>query len=271
MDRAGIIPFFDEPTSRKVVQMWKIVHNPTQFSRYLSERFKRAKRGGAKESKNTETIDDAVNYIVRKAADTAASVGLTPTNPGVLGKVATVGSYAQWILTLPTKILPWIESNPYIGGPLWEIAIELFLKLIPKLILVLDAVVPIIAIPLMPVFGLGFIIESFAFALATFLALITVFLSLATGKIGSAFINFLQIIPFIGPFLRLGVVNIADSYNSVQEELPKLGKLPIIGPLIYKEPSTVQNNGGQRRKHSRRTHKQSANMGRTRRRGAPSQ
>lgn len=265
VDRAGSIPFFDEPTSKKVVHMWKIVHNPTHFSRYLSERFKRAKKGGAAETKNTETLDQAIDYVVKKADETAVNIGLTPENPSVLGKVATVGSYARWALALPTRILPWIESNPYLGGPLWEIAIELFLKLVPKLILVLDTVVPILSIPLMPVFGLGFVIEAFAFAIATFLSLVTVFLALATGKIGSAFLNFLQLIPFVGPFLRLGVVNIVDSYNSVEEELPKLGRLPIIGPLIYKEPTIEQQNGGRRTRRRRRTHKQSKSVGSTRR------
>jgi hypothetical protein len=167
-------------------------------------------------------------------------VGIAPEAPGIRGTIGKVGSYAAWFLTIPMRILPWIESNPYIGGPFWKVAFDLFLKLVPKLILAVQTVTPIVALPLMPVFGLGFLIQSASMVITTFLGLSTLFLSLALGKVGSAFLAFLGLIPFIGSFLRLGVSNILGVYTSVEEELPTLGKIPIVGPLIYKEPVPEQ-------------------------------
>lgn len=103
MDKAHVIPFFDEETSKKVVVMWKIVHDPTKFSKFLAQRFKAIKKGGATSAKNEEVLDKTIDYVVQKADDTAQAVGLIPGNPGVLGKVASVGSYGRWVLTLPTK------------------------------------------------------------------------------------------------------------------------------------------------------------------------
>jgi hypothetical protein len=240
LDKAGVLPFFDAPTSKKVCHMWKVIHNPTLFTEYLKQKFKRAKKGGAVSAKQEEVLDNAIDYAIGKAGDAVEAVGVTPEAPGIKGTVAKVGSYATWFLTLPMRILPWIESNPYIGGPFWKVAIDLFLKIIPKIILAVQTVTPIVALPLMPVFGLGFVVESASFVVTTILGLMTLFLSLALGKIGSAFLAFLGLIPFIGSFLRLGVTNILGLYTDVQDELPTIGKLPIVGPLIYKEPVPEQ-------------------------------
>jgi hypothetical protein len=241
LDKAGILPFFDDHTSKKVCHMWKIIHNPTLFTEYLQKRFKKVKKGGAGiGARQEEVLDRAIDYAVDKAGDAVESAGITPEAPGIKGTVAKVGSWGTWIATLPMRILPWIESNPYIGGPFWKVAIDLFLKLVPKIILAIQTVTPIIALPLMPVFGLGFVVESISFVITTFLGLTTMFLSLALGKVGSAFLAFLGLVPFIGSFLRLGVTNILGLYTDIEDELPTIGKLPIVGPLVYKEPVPVE-------------------------------
>lgn len=238
VDKAGVLPFFDEPTSKKVCHMWKIIHNPTLFTEYLQKRFKKATKGGAGiGAKQEEVLDRAIDYAIDKAEVAVETVGITPEAPGIKGTVAKVGSWGTWIATLPMRILPWIESNPYIGGPFWKVAIDLFLKLVPKIILAIQTITPIIALPLMPIFGLGFVVQSASMIITTFLGLSTLFLSLALGKVGSAFLAFLGLIPFVGSFLRLGVTNILGLYTDIEDELPTIGKLPIVGPLVYKEPA----------------------------------
>jgi len=260
VDRGMAIPFFDEVSSKKVVGMWKIIHDPSYFSKYLVERFK--KKGGAV-SRN-DVIDRAADYAVSVAGEKVAELGISPESPGIAGTVATAGTYAKWILSLPMRIIPWIEENPYIGGPFWKLAIRLFLELIPRLIMMIESIVPVLAIPLMPVFGIGAIIEVVAMGVTTVLGLMTVFLSVATGKMGSAFINFLQLIPFVGPALRMSVVNVADTYRILQEQRSDIANVPVVGPILtsyipaYEEPAKQQTNGGTRRRRRRRTHKKSA-------------
>lgn len=241
LDKAGVLPFFDEHTSKRVCHMWKIIHNPTLFTEYLQKRFKKVKRGGAAVGpKQEEVLDRAVNYAIEKAEIAVETAGIAPGAPGIKGTIGTVGSWAGWLASLPMRIVPWIESNPYIGGPYWTVAIDLFLKLVPKIILAIQTVTPIIALPLMPIFGLGFVVQSASFVITTFLGLSTMFLSLALGKVGSAFLAFLGLVPFVGSFLRLGVTNILGLYTDIEEELPTIGKLPIVGPLVYKEPVPVE-------------------------------
>jgi hypothetical protein len=251
MDKAGVIPFFDEDSSEKVVKLWKIVHNPAMFSEYMMDKFKNVKKvGGAKSSSSD------VDKVATEIAGVATS--FVPTE-GILGKVA---STAGWVVSLPSNVIVWITENPYIGGPIWLAAINLYLKIIPKIVLLMQTSTPLIATPLIPLFGIGFVVFVVSFVVSSFLILTTVFLALAMKRPGTAFVNFLSIIPFIGIPLKLIVGSAVDVYTEVRNN---------ILPLIYgKQPQQVQANVGRgrkttRRRHRRRTHKQFENVGRTRR------
>lgn len=275
MDRAGILPFFDEESAKRLIPLWKIIHNPTKFAEFFLDKFKHQK--GGQSAKDEKVLDDAITYTANTAANAAKSAGFDPAAPGIRGIIAKGGSWAFWLGTFPVRILPWIEQNPYIGGPFFRVAIDVFMRLAPKIILGLQTVTPIIAVPLVPVFGIGVIIQTVSYLITSVLALITVFLSLARGKMGGAFLSFLQLIPFVGSFLRLGLLNFLSLFNTVDDLRPSLVKLPLVGRFFVKKPtypqppSTPQQNeqqptGGRRKHHRRRTHKQFKTVGRARRR-----
>ena len=216
LDKAGILPFFDESSSQKVCQMWKIVHDPKRYGGYLRQRFSGKKTGGAITSTEQEQLlDKAVNWSIQKAKESVGSLGFTPESPGIRGTIANVGSYGIWIASLPMKVFSWIVDNPYLKGGAWEDALDLFLKIAPKLMFTVEESGNILSIPLMPVFGLGFVVEAIAATITTFLGLTSGFLSLALGKPGSAFLSFLGVIPMVGSLLRVGVTNTLGIYTDI--------------------------------------------------------
>jgi len=281
VDSAGSIPFFTSEIAQRVVQLWPIVHSPRRYAKYVKERIERAKtrKGGADEEvpkSDTETLDKFADYAVATVSDKV----LPQPGTGVVGRLR---SSIETILALPTKIIPWLENNPYIGGSGWRDAIDLFLDVAPRFILAEEFIVTAIATPLIPLFGIGLVIEAIAFVVAEVLAMLTFLLALSVGKKGAAFLNFLQLIPFIGPLIRMGAVNTAQIYDKLAQKKELLTKVPIVGRIAdrvlpetanaetsYTEtPPAIQDESGRTGAgyagHGR-TRKQTAGMDRPRRR-----
>lgn len=229
VDSAGTIPFFTPEIARRVVQLWPIVHSPRRYAKYVRERIERAKskKGGATEEapkSDTDTLDQFADYAVATVSDKV----LPESGEGVVGKLR---SSIETIVSLPTKIIPWLENNPYIGGSGWRDAIDLFLDVAPRFILAEEFIVTAIATPLIPLFGIGLVIEAIAFVVAEVLAMLTFLLALSVGKKGAAFLNFLQLIPFIGPLIRMGAVNTAQIYDKLAQKKELLTKIPVVGRI----------------------------------------
>jgi hypothetical protein len=282
VDRSGVVPFLTDDVIDRLIVLWPIVHSPPKYTAYMKERIHKAKsrKGGAEPAaaaaatSDTETLDNLADYAVQKASDT-----VLPTT-GIAGRIRTV---VESVLTLPLKIVPWIESNPYIGGPFWRDAIDLFLEIVPKFILVEEFLVTAIATPLIPLFGAGILVEAIGLLIAEVLGMISFVLALSTNKKGAAFLNFLQLIPFVGPILRIGAVNSVQIYDKLVQRKKFLSSLPIVGRVAeyipekgsYTEPTPALQDadatGDGTRPGAgpggRRTRKQPSRMDRPRRRG----
>jgi hypothetical protein len=272
-------PFFTEEVAERVFSLLPIIKTSTTYAKFIRERIKlsrkRLLRGGQANAAATDngTLDNLVDFAVQKADEKAVEVGLDASKPTWFGRAAQVGSFARGILTLPMRILPWLESNPYLGGPLWKAAIDILLTILPKIILIEDIVVTLISQPLMLI-GVGFITETIGIIIAEILGMITFILSLAAGRKGAAFVNFIQLIPIIGPILRLMIMSGVETYQVAASQQKTLGQLPLVGKYIYTEPTqqpiTDVRQGGRRssrgRRTSRRTRAKSPKLDRARRR-----
>jgi hypothetical protein len=264
MDRAGMIPFFNESMASKIVESWKTVHNPRKHAEYVRERIQRAKlkrggqMGGPSIQDESETLDRFIDYVINLFVEKAD--GFTRSMiPSYADKVEKVADILPWIAEIPQRIIENLTNNPYVGGPLMQVAIDMFLEVAPKFIMVEELAITALSIPLLPVAGLGALVEAAGLFVGESLGMLSFALALSKGKKGAAFLNFIQLVPIFGPILRQTIVNGIQIYDKFQSEKALLGKLPIIGPLIYTEPSQFITNGGRRRTRTRkhRTHRQS--------------
>jgi len=270
-------PFFSEDASDRVFQLMPITKDPQKYNSFLKERILKARKrklvgGGAngKPLSDTETLDNLVDWLIQSVTSRFVNMGFDSTKSTILGKVAYVWSYVLWLLTLPIRIIPMIENNPYIGGPILRLVIDLLLSILPRIILAQDMIVSAIAPPLM-VIGVGFGVEFISMLIGLIFGMITFILSLATGRKGAAFVNFIQIFPVFGPMLRRIILDGVDVYDLVQRHRKSLGKLPIVGSYIYTQPSNIEQpvakDVGSRRT-TRRRNFSPKKMGRTGRRSA---
>lgn len=256
VDRAGAIPFFSDELAGKIVSAWKLIQVPESYLAWVKARITRKKIGGATPpSSDSETIDRVVDLGISKATE---KIGIDPAN-------SRFGSLVSFASGIPARVVGALESNPYLGGPTLKAALDLFEEVGPKFILSEEVLTTLVATPLVPLFGAGLIIETIGFLVAEAIGVLTFLLSAATGKKGAAFLNLIQLIPFIGPVLRASVVNAADIYDRVVDKRPELEGVPVLGPFIYRHlPVVPTTNGGagkrtrQRRRDRRRrrgTHK----------------
>jgi len=230
-------PFFSEEVSEKVCELLPIVKHSDTFVKYLKERIRRVrarrgkKVGGQAARSDTKTLDDFIDWAIAFVGARAQVVGFDSRKPTFMGKVATAMGYVQWVLTLPMRIIPWIENNPYLGGPIWKASIDILVDVLPKFILMEDIIVTAISEPL-AVIGVGFVTEAIGVIIAEVLGMITFILSLSTGRKGAAFVNFIQLIPIFGPIMRMAIVNGIQTYDIFNRQRHTLGKLPLVGPVI---------------------------------------
>lgn len=273
-------PFFTEEVSERVVMLLPIVKSKERFTKYIKDRIlriraKKKQVGAGAFRSETQTLDELVNWVVTFAPARLESLGFNSANPTLFGKVANVTGYMQWILTIPMRIIPWLESNPYLGGPLWRAAINIVLELLPQIILIQNVMLTALATPLAP-FGIGFLIEALSIFIATTLGMITFILSLAANRKGAAFLSFIELTPIIGPMIRLLIMRVVRMYDVVSQQRQVLGKLPLVGQFIaprrvYAQPPPIQqqNVTGRARTYTRRNRRSDtkpAKMGRARRR-----
>ena len=223
MDTAGIIPFFTDEASAKLVHLWGVVRNKKKYSEYIVDKIKRAKRkrGGA-------------DLFATKSEELLRSV--VPT--GISDIIMKASSFGTTIITFPQTALGWLENNPYIGGPLLQVAIDMFLEVVPKFLMVEELGVTAISAPLAPL-GIGFITEIIGLIIAEVLGFMTFALSLAKGKKGAAFLNFIQLVPIFGPIIRQSIVNSVHIYDKVQSEKEILAQLPFVGSIFKGEMPTM--------------------------------
>jgi hypothetical protein len=230
-------PFFSEEVSEKVCELLPIVMNSDSFVNYIKERIRRVrarkgkKVGGQAARSDTQTLDEFIDWAIAFVGARAQNIGFDSRQPTVLGKVANVFGYIQWVLTIPMRILPWLENNPYLGGPIWKASIDILIDVLPKFILMENIIVTAISGPL-ALIGVGFITEAIGIIIAEALGMIAFVLSLSTGRKGAAFVNFIQLIPIVGPILRTSIVNGIQTYDIFNRQRHTLGKLPIVGPII---------------------------------------
>jgi hypothetical protein len=240
MDTAGIIPFFTDEASAKLVHLWGVVRNKKKYSEYIVDKIKRAKRkrGGADPAPgvrdDSQTLDDLIDWAINLFATKSEELLRSVVPTGISDMIMKASSFGTTIITFPQTALGWLENNPYIGGPLLHVAIDMFLEVVPKFLMVEELGVTAISAPLAPL-GIGFITEVIGLIIAEVLGFMTFALSLAKGKKGAAFLNFIQLVPIFGPIIRQSVVNSVHIYDKVQSEKGKLAQLPFVGSIFKGE------------------------------------
>lgn len=263
MDKAGMIPFFNESMSAKIVQALKTTHNPKKYSVYVKERITRAKlkRGGqiSPTHDESETLDNFIDYVINSFIEKADVLLRSVAPDSMVTTAEKIADIGPWIVDAPKRIIESLENNPYIGGPLLQVAIDMFLEIAPKFIMVEELAVTALSIPLLPIAGLGALVEAAGLFVGEAIGMLSFALALSKGKKGAAFLNFIQLLPVFGPLMRQMIVNSVHMYDKFQSERAILGKLPIIGPLIYAEPpsANISNGGRRNRTRKHRTHRQS--------------
>lgn len=261
-------PFFSEDAAEKLLQVLPMIQTTQSFAKSLQERITRvrARQTGGQQKLNeyerralqtpeaiasmkntaktrphrtdTQTLDEFADWFMIIVSQKLKKIGFDPEKTTVMGKAAWVLSFIPWILSLPTRILPFIESQTWLGGPALIGAIDIFQELLPKLNLIQDVVITSISQPLM-VIGVGFITEAISIILAEIIGAITFMLSLAQGKKGAAFVNFLQLIPIAGPIIRMVLTTGAQSYDSFQAHRTQLATIPVVGPFVDQLATTA--------------------------------
>ena len=252
-------PFFSEDAAKKLLQVLPVIQTTQSYAKNIQERITRIRAGrkggqlneyerralqtpeAIESMKNTaktrphrtdtQTLDEFADWFVKIVSQKLGKIGFDPEKTTAMGKAAWVLSFIPWILSLPTRILPFIESQAWLGGPALIGAIDIFQELLPKLNLIQDVVITSISQPLM-VIGVGFITEAISIILAEIIGGITFMLSLAQGKKGAAFVNFLQLIPIAGPIIRMVLTTGAQSYDSFQAHRTQLATIPVVGPAV---------------------------------------
>jgi len=244
MDTAGIIPFFTDEASAKLVHLWGVVRNKKKYSEYIVDKIKRAKRkrGGADPAPgvrdDSQTLDDLIDWAINLFATKSEELLRSVVPTGISDMIMKASSFGTTIITFPQTALGWLENNPYIGGPLLHVAIDMFLEVVPKFLMVEELGVTAISAPLAPL-GIGFITEVIGLIIAEVLGFMTFALSLAKGKKGAAFLNFIQLVPIFGPIIRQSIVNSVHIYDKVQSEKEILAQLPFVGPIFKGEMPTM--------------------------------
>ena len=244
MDTAGIIPFFTDEASAKLVHLWGVVRNKKKYSEYIVDKIKRAKRkrGGADPAPgvrdDSQTLDDLIDWAINLFATKSEELLRSVVPTGISDMIMKASSFGTTIITFPQTALGWLENNPYIGGPLFHVAIDMFLEVVPKFLMVEELGVTAISAPLAPL-GIGFITEVIGLIIAEVLGFMTFALSLAKGKKGAAFLNFIQLVPIFGPIIRQSIVNSVHIYDKVQSEKEILAQLPFVGSIFKGEMPTM--------------------------------
>jgi hypothetical protein len=281
MDKAGMIPFFNENMSKKIVESWKTIHDPRKHNEYIKQRIRRAKlkRGGqvgpTEIHDESETLDNFIDYVINLASSKADEI-LQTLVPGFADEIERIANIGPWILGIPKRIIDNLEDNPYIGGPLLKAATDLFLEITPKFLMVEELGVTAISAPLAPIGGLGVLTEMIGLFIGESLGMLSFAIALSKGKKGAAFLNFIQLVPVFGPLLRQSIVNGIQIYDKFQSERAVLAQIPIIGSFLGGEPVYTQSaqnvtNGGRTRTktkrnvRNRRTYTKSQKMDRIRR------
>ena len=271
MDRAGMIPFFNENMSSKIVASWKTVHDPRKHAIYVKERIKNAKlkKGGQVGVRDeSETLDRFIDYVINLFVQKSHNL-LTATIPSYADKVEKVADIGPWVAGIPGRIIENLEDNPYIGGPLMKVATDMFLEIAPKFLMVEELGVTALSVPLAPVAGLGVLTETLGLIVGEAIGMISFALALSKGKKGAEFLNFIQLVPLFGPILRQSIVNAIQIYDKYQSEKARLAQIPILGnfiapaPVYTQRPLAITNGRGRTRKH--RTHRKSKKVDRIRR------
>jgi len=282
MDKAGMIPFFNESMSSKIVESWKTVHDPRKHAIYMKERIKRAKlkKGGQMGPSihdESETLDNFIDYVINLFAEKAHDF-LTATIPSYAANVERAADIVPWVAGIPQRILENLENNPFIGGPLMRVAIDMFLEIAPKFLMVEELGVTALSVPLAPVAGLGVLTETLGLIVGEAVGMLSFALALSKGKKGAAFLNFIQLVPIFGPILRQSIVNAIQIYDTFQAEKARLGQIPIIGQLISpssiytqrpsstytQRPLAITNGRGRTRTRKHRAHRKSKKVDRIR-------
>lgn len=274
MDKAGIIPFFNESMSSKIVESWKTVHDPSKHAVYMKERIKSAKlkKGGQMGQSihdESETLDRFIDYVINLFIEKADSLtrSIIPSYADKIEKFADIG---PWIAEIPQRIVENLENNPYIGGPLMKVATDMFLEIAPKFLMVEELGVTALSIPLAPIAGLGILTETIGLIIGEAIGMLSFALALSKGKKGAAFLNFIQLVPIFGPILRQSIVNAVQIYDKYQSEKARLAQIPIlanfISPPVYTQrPLSITNGRGRTRTRKHRAHRKSKKVDRIRR------
>jgi hypothetical protein len=237
-------PFFSEDAAEKLMKVLPVIKTTQSYAKYIQERITRIRAGrkggqlnGAAPAKtrghrsDTQTLDEFADWFVKIVSQKLGKIGFDPEKTTLMGKAAWVLSFIPWFLSLPTRVLPFIESQAWLGGPAFIAAIDIFQEMVPKINLIQDAIITAISGPLMA-FGVGFITEFISLIIAQLLGGITFMLSLAQGKKGAAFVNFLQLIPFAGPTIRMIITSGIQSYDAFQSRRSQLATIPLVGPAV---------------------------------------
>lgn len=275
MDKAGMIPFFNDSMSSKIVESWKTVHDPRKHAVYMKERIKRAKlkKGGQMGPPihdESETLDNFIDYVINLFVQKSHDL-LRATIPTYADKVEKVADIGPWIAEIPERIIENLENNPYIGGPLMKVATDMFLEIAPKFLMVEELGVTALSIPLAPIAGLGIITETLGLIVGEAIGMLSFALALSKGKKGAAFLNFIQLVPLFGPILRQSIVNAIQIYDKYQSEKARLAQIPILGnfisppPVYTQRPLSITNGRGRTRTRKHRAHRKSKKVDRTRR------
>jgi hypothetical protein len=272
MDRAGMIPFFNENMSSKIVESWKTVHDPRKHAVYVKERIKRAKlkkggQMGAPVHDESETLDNFIDYVINLFVQKSHNL-LTAIIPSYAENVEKVADIVPWVAGIPERIIANLENNPYIGGPLMKVATDMFLEIAPKFLMVEELGVTALSVPLAPIAGLGIVTETLGLIVGEAIGMLSFALALSKGKKGAAFLNFIQLVPLFGPILRQSIVNAIQIYDKYQSEKARLAQIPILGnfisppPVYTQRPLAITNGRGRTRKH--RAHRKSKKVDRIR-------
>lgn len=240
-------PFFSEDAAEKLLKVLPIIQTTQSYAKNIQERITRVRArhtggqlNGAPQPAgktprphrtDTQTLDEFADWFIKIVSQKLGKIGFDPEKTTIMGKTAWVLSFIPWFLSLPTRILPFIESQAWLGGPALIGAIDIFQELLPKLNLIQDVIITAISPPLM-VIGVGFVTEFISLIIAEIIGGITFMLSLAQGKKGAAFVNFLQLIPLAGPTIRMILTTGAQSYDSFQSHRSQLATIPVVGPAV---------------------------------------
>jgi hypothetical protein len=275
MDKAAMIPFFNENMSSKIVDSWKIVHDPRKHAVFVRERIKNAKlkKGGqvgqVGVKDESETLDNFIDYVINLFVQKSHNL-LVATIPSYADKVEKVADIGPWVAGIPQRIIENLGDNPYIGGPLMQVATDMFLEIAPKFLMVEELGVTALSVPLAPIAGLGVLTETIGLFVGEAIGMLTFALALSKGKKGAAFLNFIQLVPIFGPILRQSIVNAIQIYDKYQSEKARLAQIPILGNFIAPSPVYTQRplaitNGGRTRTRKHRAHRKSKKVDRIRR------